>query len=241
MVPYVPASRVILGVQQRVVEGLHDEEGDAEEHRHRQVAQEPRPVAPPDRPHGELRRERAQDQEDRRRQHERQELQEVRLVRFGVERRPHATRGVRSRGEVGGEQPGEEHDLAGEEEQHPEHRVADPAASWGSPAIGLCSVVVRAWVSVVIVVFRSVADAPVTGVEQRSLGADLREPVEVVGGGGELVAHSSVFASHGSSPAGSPLRSDRKMFVRNGIMLDAIRNPPTVAATLRSCQPDAAE
>src|SRR5262245_43784274 len=54
-----------------------------------------------------------------------------------------------------------------------------PRASCGSPATGLCSVV-RAWLSAVIVVVRSVADAPVAGVEQGPLGADLGEPVEVV-------------------------------------------------------------
>src|SRR5262245_57662129 len=54
-----------------------------------------------------------------------------------------------------------------------------PRASCGSPATGLCSVV-RAWLSAVIVVVRSVADAPVTGVEQGPLGADLGQPVEVV-------------------------------------------------------------
>src|SRR5688500_2591298 len=61
-----------------------------------------------------------------------------------------------------------------------------PVVSWLRPATGLCSVVVRAWLSVVI---GSVLDLrggavglwAVADVEHRSLGADLRQSVEVVG------------------------------------------------------------
>src|SRR3954465_5134954 len=38
---------------------------------------------------------------------------------------------------------------------------------------------------------------------------------ELWGGGGELVAHSSVPASHGLSPAGAPLRRETITFMRN--------------------------
>jgi hypothetical protein len=57
------------------------------------------------------------------------------------------------------------------------------------------------------------------------------------GGGGDVVAHSSVLPSHGSSPATSPLRSERNTFHSSGTMLAAIVKPPTVASRLRSFQP----
>ena len=53
---------------------------------------------------------------------------------------------------------------------------------------------------------------------------------KLYGGGGELVAHSSVLPSHGSSPAGLPLRSEMNTFHRSGSMLAAIVNPPIVAS-----------
>src|SRR5690242_10038367 len=60
--------------------------------------------------------------------------------------------------------------------------LVPPCVSCGMEASGLCSTGCRAFWSVVIVVARSVRGrAAVAKVEQRSLRADLREPVEVVG------------------------------------------------------------
>src|SRR5204862_4756306 len=60
---------------------------------------------------------------------------------------------------------------------------------------------------------------------------------KLYGGGGEVVAHSSVFASHGSSPAGWPPRSDENTFQISGSIDRAIVKPPTVAARFSSFQP----
>ena len=57
------------------------------------------------------------------------------------------------------------------------------------------------------------------------------------GGGGELVAHSSVFPSHGSSPAGSPLMNVAITLIRNGMMLTATMKAPTVEMVFRTVQP----
>ena len=50
------------------------------------------------------------------------------------------------------------------------------------------------------------------------------------GGGGDEVAHSRVLASHGSSPAILPLRSETNTFQRNGSIEAAMMNPPIVAS-----------
>ena len=56
-------------------------------------------------------------------------------------------------------------------------------------------------------------------------------------GGGEEVAHSSVFASHGSSPTRSPLIRVATTFTRNGRMLTAIMKAPIVEIRFSSFQP----
>ena len=60
---------------------------------------------------------------------------------------------------------------------------------------------------------------------------------KLYGGGGLVVAHSSVLASHGSSPAFGSERSVMKTFHRNGSMLTAIMNAPIVDRKLSSVQP----
>ncbi len=85
------------------------------------------PIVAPDRPHGELAGDRAQDQQDRRRPDERAgSTSSNGCPVSSVDRRPGS--GVRPHAEVGREQPGEEHHLRGDEQEHPEDRVADPAA-----------------------------------------------------------------------------------------------------------------
>jgi hypothetical protein len=51
---------------------------------------------------------------------------------------------------------------------------------------------------------------------------------KLYGGGGEVVAHSSVLPSHGSSPAGLPLMNVATTLMRNGTMLTAIMKAPIV-------------
>src|SRR5205823_14572498 len=60
---------------------------------------------------------------------------------------------------------------------------------------------------------------------------------KLYGGGGDEVAHSRVLPPHGSSPAGSPLRSEIATFHRNGSMLAAIVKPPMDASRFRLFQP----
>src|SRR5204863_8204394 len=56
-------------------------------------------------------------------------------------------------------------------------------------------------------------------------------------GGGEVVAHSSVCPSHGSSPAGSRLRSDTTRLTTKTRIPAAITNAPLVARTLSVVKP----
>jgi len=56
-------------------------------------------------------------------------------------------------------------------------------------------------------------------------------------GGGDAVAHSSVHASQGSSPAGAPLRSDRTMFQIRHAMAAAWKMTPIEASRFRLSQP----
>ena len=56
-----------------------------------------------------------------------------------------------------------------------------------------------------------------------------------------MVAHSSVLASHGSSPTRSPLMKVATTLMRNGSMLAAIRNAPPVEIRLHTVQPASGE
>jgi hypothetical protein len=124
-----PGPPQVPEAQRRVVVALADEEGDPEHDRHGHIAKEAGAVVPPDRPDRELAGER-RDHEDHR--------QDEGEPRLGVEvevlghrrvlggRRPGRRGGPDA--EVGGEQPREEHDLRADEQDHPEDRVADPAA-----------------------------------------------------------------------------------------------------------------
>jgi len=89
------------------------------------------------------------------------------------------------------------------------------------------------WVGVVagLRVLQAVAQ-----VEHGSLGVDPGEVVEVVVGGGEVVAHSRLFPSQGSSPATWPLRSDTATFQTKGRIDRPVRAAPTVEMRLRGVQ-----
>ena len=65
-------------------------------------------------------------------------------------------------------------------------------------------------------------------------------PSKLVGGGGDVVAHSSVWPSHGSSPAGSPRRNVRHTFQRNGRIEAPRRNAPMDDSRLRPVKPSLA-
>src|SRR5205823_4764392 len=56
-------------------------------------------------------------------------------------------------------------------------------------------------------------------------------------GGGEVVAHSSVWPSQGSLPAGRPWRSDRYRFQAKNSTLTAMMNEPIVEIRLRFPKP----
>ena len=59
-------------------------------------------------------------------------------------------------------------------------------------------------------------------------------------GGGEVVAHSSVQASHGSSPAGLPFHSDTTMLKTKIAKLGAWMNAPSVVSWFQKSQPRSA-
>ena len=117
--------RDALAAELQVVVCLHEQEDDAEEDGHCDVADEPAAVVLLDRPYRELTGEGADHEEDRGRQHDREDVQLECLLGLRVDRRP--GRGVGADVEVGGEQAREEHHLGGDEQQHPEDRVADAA------------------------------------------------------------------------------------------------------------------
>src|SRR5579862_8571550 len=56
-------------------------------------------------------------------------------------------------------------------------------------------------------------------------------------GGGELVDHSSVQASHGSSPANFPFQSDHKRFPTKTRTPTIWKNTPIVTITFQISQP----
>ena len=163
--------------------------------------------------------------------------------------------------EVGREQAGEEHHLRGDEQDHPEDRVADPAACVvGQPRDGRCArgdgracLCGRQ---------RSTSRSSMPRLERRSA------PLLATGGracgcvrrgerrtaaarsgsraGGRsctaaaasVVAHSSVLPSHGSSPAifAAPERDEHVPEERHHARR-AIMKPPIVAARFNSFQP----
>src|SRR5205823_2555130 len=60
---------------------------------------------------------------------------------------------------------------------------------------------------------------------------------KLYGGGGEVVAHSSVQASHGSSPAGAPCRSDTRMFTTKISTAAIWTGTPSVVMRFHISQP----
>src|SRR5690606_3223891 len=62
-------------------------------------------------------------------------------------------------------------------------------------------------------------------------------PTKSPGGGGDVVAHSSVWASQGLSPAVAGRRSDRSTFHRNGSVDAPSRKAPAVEIWLRPVNP----
>src|SRR4029079_4013224 len=139
------------------------------------------------------------------------------------------------------EQPGEEHHLRADEQDHPEDRVADPAPRVVGQAAD------RAVLGRRVARIPGRDDPDVRGHQWETVRPLRRSKSgrserisgrwsKLYGGGGELVAHSRVFASHGSSPATFPLRSETKTFQRKGSMLAPISRLRNVAARLRRFQ-----
>ena len=69
-----------------------------------------------------------------------------------------------------------------------------------------------------------------TGRSERIGGSD----VKLCGGGGEVVAHSSVWAPHGLSPAGTGCRHETHRFQKNGSTEMARMYAPAVDSRLRN-------
>src|SRR5207245_2244112 len=72
-----------------------------------------------------------------------------------------------------------------------------------------------------------------SGRSERMRGSEAK----LYGGGGEVVSHSSVLASHGSLPARMPRRQDTTAFQAKISMEKPSRNAPTVSKTLIGRKP----
>ena len=180
----------------RVVVSLKREERQAEQDGGEEPPGELAPVAPPGRLHPGLEHHAAGHQQDGERDRDGE-------VRDGDrERRPH--RGLGVDGEVRPEERGEEHRLRGHEERHPEDRARRAA--------GLSLVYVRLG-------HAHTGSPPCPWAARRRSRTGRSDRIggrrsKLWSGGGDDVAHSSVFPPHGSSGAERGFRSVVITFTR---------------------------
>src|SRR5438552_1695999 len=142
--------------------------------------------------------------------------------------------------EVGSEEPAEEHHLAGDEQEHAEQRgrhadlpTLDLHDGGGTGHGGRLGAHDSASVSSATAAGTRCSRSCLcrrskTGRSER-IGGSVSK---LYGGGGEVVAHSSVFPSQGSSPTCSPLMKVATRFRSSGMMLIAIVKAPTVEMRL---------
>src|SRR6266436_1403950 len=84
------------------------------------------------------------------------------------------------------------------------------------------------------------AKVMVTLLERRQIVLTTGTFAKLYSGGGELVAHSSVHASHGSLPAFRPLRSERMMLKTKTSNAAVWKTAPIVQMVLSPDQPRSA-
>src|ERR671910_412598 len=229
---HAAGQRQALLDQVGVLQRLHAQEDRAQEQADGQPQDQPALVVLADRPHPELHGHAGGDQDGG---------QDGRIGGRqvgGVRRRPLG--GGAADGEVGPEQAAEEHDLGGDEQDHAQQRGADAArlvVLFGGPLVeggGVSDGHQRAPVVVA-------SGWTVSSSAWRRSNSGRSEWIsgrlsKLCAGGGEVVYHSRVLPSHGSSGSRSLRRTVMTTLARNGAVDRAMIRAPMVWSWLRPTQ-----
>src|SRR5215216_5144488 len=189
-------------------------------------------LVPPDRPHPELHGHARADQDGR--EHGRVPGLQVR----GALRRPLG--GGAADGEVGPEQAAEEHHLGGDEQDHAQQRGADAARLvmfLGGPLLERGGVYDGHQRAPVVVASGWTVSSSAWRRSNRGRSEWISGRLsKLCAGGGEVVYHSRVLPSHGSSGSRSLRRRVMTTLARNGAVDRAISRAPAVWSWLRPIQ-----